>query len=123
MCVEADFESKNRSTVTVLVSIGTFKGGPTGVPALLKVTITDVSGISRPVRHLGDLPMELHRPAPRLPRDLPVPVGALVVGPQSREYRPSDLLHTCLDSQLVDVAGQLDGIFVDAIGSGLDQFI
>lgn len=75
MCVEADFEAKSRIAVTVLVSVGTFKGGPSGVPALLSVTITDLSGISRPVRHLGDLPMELHRPAPRLPRDVPDPVG------------------------------------------------
>jgi hypothetical protein len=76
MCVEADFDVKDRAAVTVLVSVGTFKGGPSGVPALLRVTIT-LSGISRPVRYLGDLPMELHRPAPRLPRDLPVPAGAL----------------------------------------------
>ena len=75
-CVEADFEAKNRTAVTVLVSVGTFKGGPSGVPALLRVTITNLSGISRPVRHLGDLPMELQRPAPRLPPALPDPVGA-----------------------------------------------
>ncbi len=75
MCVEADFEAKNLTAVTVLVSVGTFKVGPSGVPALLRVTIT-LSGIRRSVRHLGDLPMELHRPAPRLPRDLPDPVGA-----------------------------------------------
>jgi hypothetical protein len=58
MCVEANFEARNWTAVTVLVSVGTFKGGPLGVPALLRVTITDLSGISRPVRHLGDLPME-----------------------------------------------------------------
>ena len=85
MCVEADFDVKDRTAVTVLVSVGTFKRGPSGVPALLRVTVTDQSGIIRPVRHLSDLPMELHRPPPRVPRDLPVPVGALVVGPQSRE--------------------------------------
>ena len=78
MCVEADFEAKNLTAVTVLVSVGTSKGGPSGVPALLRVTVTDLSGISRPVHHLGDLPMELHRPAPRLPRDLPDRVGALL---------------------------------------------
>jgi hypothetical protein len=77
MCVEADFEAKNLTAVTVLVSVGTLKGGPSGVPAFLRVTIVDLSGISRRVPHLGDLPMELHRPAPRLPRDLPDPVGAL----------------------------------------------
>jgi len=77
MCVEADFDVKGWNAVAVLVSVGTFKGGLSGVPALLRVTITDISGISRPVRHLSDLPMELQRPAPRFPRDLPVPVGAL----------------------------------------------
>jgi len=77
MCVEADFEFNGRTGVTVLVpAAGTFKGGPSAVPGLISVTITE-SGTSRPVRHLSDLPMELHRPAPRLPRDLPVPVGAL----------------------------------------------
>ena len=86
MCVVADFDVKDRAAVTILVSVGTFKGGPSGVPALWRVTIT-LSGISRPVRHLGDLPMELHRPAPRLPRDLPVPVGALI-GPNQGRIDP-----------------------------------
>ena len=69
MRVEADFEAKNLTSVTVLVSVGALKGGPSRVSALLSVTISDLSGISRPVRRLGDLPMELHRPAPRPPRD------------------------------------------------------
>jgi hypothetical protein len=76
MCVEADFEYKGQKAVTVLVSAGTFKRGPSAVPALISVTITE-SGTSRPVRHLSDLPVELHRQVPRLPRDLPVPVGGL----------------------------------------------
>jgi hypothetical protein len=89
MCVEAGFDVKDGNPVTVLVSVGTFKEGPSGVPALLRVTITDISGIIRPVRQLGDLPMELHRPPPRLPQDLPVPVGALSSVSQSRVDRPS----------------------------------
>jgi hypothetical protein len=76
MCVEAHFELKGQTAVAVLVSVGTLKGGPSAVPALISVAITE-SGTSRSVRHLSDLPMELHRPPPRLPRDLPVPVGAL----------------------------------------------
>lgn len=76
MCVEADFESKEQLAVTVLVSVGTFKRGPLGVPALISVTITDLGGLSRSVHHLSDLPMELHRPLPRLPRDS-VLVGTL----------------------------------------------
>ena len=82
MCVEADFEFKEQTAVTVLVSVGTFNRGPSGVPALISVTITE-SGTIRPVRHLSDLPVELHRPAPRPPRDLPVPVGALSAVPNA----------------------------------------
>ena len=87
MCVEADFEFKGQTAVTILVSVGTFKIAPSAVPALISVTITE-SGTSRSVRHLNDLPVELHRPAPRLPRDLPVPLGALSSDPKSPEDRP-----------------------------------
>jgi hypothetical protein len=76
MCVEADFEFKGQTAVTVLVSAGTFKREPSAFPALISVTITE-NGTSRSMRHLSDLPVELHRPAPRLPLDLPIPVGAL----------------------------------------------
>jgi hypothetical protein len=77
MCVEADIDSKDQGAVAVLVSVGTYKKGPFGVPTLLSVTVTDTSGVIHPVRHLGDLPMEMHRPRPRLPKDPPIPVGAL----------------------------------------------
>ncbi|MGA8342892.1 MAG: hypothetical protein WB781_13230 [Candidatus Sulfotelmatobacter sp.] len=76
VCVEADFD-KDHATVTVVVSVGTFKTGPLGAPALVSVTITDRSGLIRPVHHLSDLPMELHRPIPSVPRNIPVQVGAL----------------------------------------------
>jgi hypothetical protein len=89
VCVEASLDAKDGAVVTVLVSVGTSEKGPSGLPALFRVTITDLSGESRIVPHLSDLPMELHRPAPRLPRDLPVPVGALFVGAQPREDRPA----------------------------------
>jgi hypothetical protein len=82
MCVEADFEFKGQTAVTVLVSTGTFKGGASAVPPLISVSINE-SGTSRPVRQLSDLPAELHRPPPRLPRDLPIPVGALSPLPKS----------------------------------------
>jgi len=88
MCVEADFEFKGRKDVSVLVAAGTFERGPSAVPALVRVTITE-SGTGRPVRYLSDLPVELHRPAPRLPRDLPSPVGALSWVPGTPEDRPS----------------------------------
>lgn len=75
-CVAAEIELKDLRGVTVLVSIGTFKKGAFGVPTLFSVTITGQGGI-RPVRHLSDLPMELHRLPPKLPRDLPFPVDAV----------------------------------------------
>jgi hypothetical protein len=80
MCVEANFEFKGQKAVTVLVSAGTFK--PSAVPALMIVTITE-SGTSHSVRHLSDLPVELHRQAPRLPRDLLAPADALSSVPKS----------------------------------------
>ncbi len=71
MCVEADF-TKDRTDVTVMVSVGTFQKGPSGKPALFGVTVHGPSGRVHSLR-LGDLPKELHRPAPRMPRDLPLP--------------------------------------------------
>ena len=74
-CVAAEMELTDRRTVAVLVSVGMFKTG-SGVPAVLSVTIIDRSGLIRPVRHLGDLPAEMHRPLLKQPKDLPIPVGA-----------------------------------------------
>jgi hypothetical protein len=78
MCVEADIDLKDDRAAAVLVSVGTFKSGPVDVPTVFSVTITDPSGMIRPVRRLSDLPMELHRPQPKWPHDLPVPAGALL---------------------------------------------
>jgi len=75
MCVEADFQ-KERTGVTVMVLVGTFTRGLSRAPTLYGVTVADQGGSSRRVRQLSDLPMELRRPAPRTPRDLPVPVIA-----------------------------------------------
>jgi len=78
MCVEADF-AKDQTGVTVLVSVGTFKKGPTGTPALFHVTVQGPSGKIHSLR-LGDLPKELHRPTRGMPRDLPVPITAFSEG-------------------------------------------
>jgi hypothetical protein len=75
MCVEADF-AKDQTGVTVLVSVGTFRKGPSGAPALFNVTVRSPSGKIHSLRRLGELPKELHRPAHGMPRDLPVPVTA-----------------------------------------------
>jgi hypothetical protein len=83
MCVEAEVDIKDHRAVTVLVSVGTFKKGPFGVPTLISVTITDLGGMIRAVRHLSYLHMELHRQPPTLPKDLAVPVGALSLPPSS----------------------------------------
>jgi hypothetical protein len=75
MCAEADF-AKHQTDVSVLVSVGTFKRGPIGVPAFFSVKVNGPGGRSLRLRRLGDLPKELNRPAPRMPRDLPVPISA-----------------------------------------------
>jgi hypothetical protein len=72
MCVEADFD-KNHAAVSIMIAVGTFKTGPSGVPELFSLSITEQDGKSRPVRHLSDLPKELHRPLPKSPRDSPAP--------------------------------------------------
>ena len=79
ICVEADIDLKDLRSVTVLVSVGTLKRGLIDMPALVSVATTDSSGMVHQVRHLGDLPMELHRPPGRLPlpKDPAVPVGAI----------------------------------------------
>jgi hypothetical protein len=75
-CIEADFGLKNGTTATVVVSVG-FSDQSQGVQKLVSATITNLGGMPRPVRRLGDLPMELHRPAPKGPRDLPPPTEGL----------------------------------------------
>lgn len=76
ICVEAEIDLRHDRSATVVVSVGTLKAGPVGVPTLFRVTVTDQSGTTHAVRRLSDLPMELHRPLPKWPRDLPLPVGA-----------------------------------------------
>jgi hypothetical protein len=76
ICVEATIDLKSDRSATVLVSVGTIKTGPVGVPTVFSVTVTDPSGMVHTVRRLSDLPMELHRPLPKSPRDLPLPAGA-----------------------------------------------
>lgn len=75
VCVKAEIDLKDNRSVTVIVSFGTPKPRPGSVPTVLSVTVTDQGGI-HDVRRLSDLPMELHRPLPKSPRDLPLPAGA-----------------------------------------------
>lgn len=73
-CVEADFDS-NHLSVRVLIAPGTFNQGISTRPVLFNATLTDLSGDTRSIRRLSDLPRELHRPLPRLPRELSEPRG------------------------------------------------
>lgn len=75
-CVEADFEVDHRA-VSIFISVGSVKTGAAGAPALFSATITDSDGMSHLLKQLGELPMSLHRPLRREPRDLPDPAGAL----------------------------------------------
>ena len=70
MCVEADFE-KDQIDVAVLVSVGSFEKGLSGVPAFFSASVTAPSGRRAALRRLADLPRELHRPVRGMPRDLP----------------------------------------------------
>ena len=79
ICVEADIDLKGDRSATVVVSVGTVKTGLVSVPTVFSVTVTDPSGMVQAVRRLSDLPMELHRPLPKSPRDLPLPVGAALL--------------------------------------------
>ena len=75
ICVEADIELKGDRSATVVVSVGTLNTGPVGVPTVFRVTVTDPTGMVHDVRRLSDLPLELHRPVPKSPGDLPLPVA------------------------------------------------
>ena len=87
-CVQADYEVKRTEhletparslsgggLVTILVGVKTSENGQFRSKAILNLTFTDVTGAVHRIRNLDDLPMELHRPPPRTPKDLPVPVG------------------------------------------------
>ena len=74
VCVKAEIDLKDSRSPIVVVSLGTLKTHPSPVPKVFSVTIAD-QGRIREVRRLSDLPMELHRPLPRSPRDLPLPAG------------------------------------------------
>jgi hypothetical protein len=78
MCVQADIGLKDGRAATVIVSVGTFKRGPVDVPTVHAVRVTYPGGTIHRLDRLGDLPVELHRPLPKGPKDLPAPVSALL---------------------------------------------
>lgn len=76
MCVRADIGLKDGRAATVLISIGKPKKGVVEVPTVHGVSVTYPGGTMHRLDHLGDLPVELHRPLPKGPRDLPAGVSA-----------------------------------------------
>lgn len=76
ICVEAQIDLKHNRSATVAVLMGTAKTTSVAVPKVFRVTVTDQNGATHTVRRLRDLPIELHRPSPKSPRDLPLPSGA-----------------------------------------------
>ena len=78
MCVQADIGLKDGRAATVLVSVGTFKKGLVDVPTVYGVKVTYPGGTIHRLDRLSDLPVELHRPLPKGPKDLPAPVSALL---------------------------------------------
>jgi hypothetical protein len=88
MCVEASISLKDGRAATVLISVGTFKRGPVDVPTVYGVRVTDAGGRIQSLDRLSDLPVELHRPLPKGPKDLPAPVRARLGQIPSQEYAP-----------------------------------
>jgi len=74
--VQADFGFKDGRAATVLVSVGRLKKGQVDVPTVHSVRVTYPGGMIRRLDRLSDLPVELHRPLPKGPKDLPSPVSA-----------------------------------------------
>jgi len=74
MCIQADIGLKDGRAATILVSVGTFKRGQLDVPTVYGVRVTYPGGTIHRLDRLSDLPVELHRPPPKGPKDLPAPV-------------------------------------------------
>jgi len=76
ICVRADVVLKDGRAATVLISTGTLKKGEANVPSVHAVSVSYPGGTKHRLDHLSDLPVELHRPLPRGPKDLPSGVSA-----------------------------------------------
>jgi hypothetical protein len=76
MCVRATIGLKDGRAATVLISLGMFKKGAVDVPTVYAVSVTYPGGTIHRLDRLSDLPVELHRPLPKGPKDLPAPVSA-----------------------------------------------
>jgi hypothetical protein len=74
VCVQAESDLKHQRTLTVVIVTGSAKDSLAS-PAVWSITVTYVTGEVRSLRRLGDLPMELHRRLPRMPKDVPGTAG------------------------------------------------
>ena len=70
MCVEAEVFLKDQRSLNVSVTVGTFKKGVDGKPFVWGVMLTETDGEVRSIL-LRAIPMELHRPENRAPKELP----------------------------------------------------
>lgn len=75
-CVQANMDTSGGS-VSVLLSMEAGDKGSTRGPSIVSLTVVDAFGRVHALRRLGEVPKELHRPVPKGPRDLPMPVGRL----------------------------------------------
>jgi hypothetical protein len=76
MCVQADIGLKDGRAARVIVSVGKAKNGAVSDPTICGVSVTYPGGMIHRLDHLRDLPVELHRPLPKGPKDLPSGVSA-----------------------------------------------
>lgn len=75
VCVKAEIDLKDNRSVSVAISLGAPGRRPSGTPTVFSIRLTNQGGMIQDVRRLADLPMELRRPLPKSPRDLPLPAG------------------------------------------------
>ena len=73
ICVQADFDVNGQALVTVLVRTESSLNAQFRANTIVNITFTDQTGSSRRIKNLVDLPMELHRAQPRIPKELPTP--------------------------------------------------
>jgi hypothetical protein len=73
ICVHADFDLDNGSTLTILIQVEGSQRQKSPDSFVVSLSITELTGSVRQIRSLGDLPMELHRWPAKTPKDLPAP--------------------------------------------------
>jgi len=77
-CVQANIALKDGRAVAVVILIEEAKKAPTDIPTVHGVRVTGRDGTIHRLLQLGDLPVELHRPVPKGPKDLPSPAAPRV---------------------------------------------